>query len=764
MADGSALPPVGKGHLAAALEWAGRKVRVFPCEPVSKKPFVSGGFKAASLDPLCIKEWWQRWPDALIGMPTGEITGVFALDVDIRDDKNGFAALAALEASYGPLPPTWTQRTPRGGEHRLFAWPGIKVKNSTSEIGLGLDIRGDGGYIILAPSIDTHGRYQCTDTRAPVAAPDWLVTLANDPKQRQPPDEPSTFSSPASHDAYVAAAVRNECDAVASASTGTRNDTLNRAAFSLGQFVGAGVIDRATVEARLAAAARHLAADDGEASVQRTIRSGIEKGMLQPREIPPRDRRTIFHPSASNPARPASAGNRQLEVGSDVELAGHVHEDLSATCGRVVHSDGHFWRYTGTHWETIPDHIQRLAVHRYDGTSFMTASGKPSLVKLNKSRIDSILNECAPLCADPTFFEAVPVGINCASGFIRFDQDGTPSLAPHDREHRCRHTLPGRWTPSRHAELPAASLLSRLLTGVFQGDPDLDAKVALVAEVCGAAALGYATRLLQPRAVILKGETAENGKSQILELARGVLPKSAIASVTAARMSDERHVIGLVGKLLNASDELSSSAAIASGTFKAIITGDPVDGRDVYKTRVEFRPVAQHLFATNTMPPFQGGIDRGVQRRLLVITFRRVIPLEERVEHIGHRIATEEADLLLAWVVAGAERLIRQRNYTVPPSSQEALAEWISDADPVLAWLAECVEVQPIVQGSPWVTTRVAYEAFHGWAVAEGFKQDKLPAINGFVQRVTANAAGVEYRRTNAGRRLLGLRMRRSTV
>ena len=73
-------------------------------------------------------------------------------------------------------------------------------------------------------------------------------------------------------------------------------------------------------------------------------------------------------------------------------------------------------------------------------------------------------------------------------------------------------------------------------------------------------------------------------------------------------------------------------------------------------------------------------MDRGVQRRLLVITFNRVIPLDERIEGIGRRIADEETDLLLAWVVEGASRLIRQRNFTVPPSSKQALVDWMLSA------------------------------------------------------------------------------------
>jgi P4 family phage/plasmid primase-like protien len=446
-----------------------------------------------------------------------------------------------------------------------------------------------------------------------------------------------------------------------------------------------------------------------------------------------------------------------LQIGSDVEIAGRVRDLLAERHGGTVHAEGAFWRYDGTHWVAIPDHELRVAVHGYDGAGYRTPAGEPARIKLGKGRIDSILYEYAALVAQPDFFEAVPIGINCAAGFIRFAEDGTPGIEPHHRDHRCRHTLPGRWRSGGNGLPPAGSLLGRLLGGVFRGDDDMADKMALLAEVCGAAALGYATRLMQPRAAILKGETAENGKSQILDLARGLLPPSAICSVTAARMGDERHIVGLAGKLLNASDELSSSAAIASETFKAVITGEPVEGRDVYRSRVEFRPVAQHLFATNTLPPFQGGMDRGVQRRLLVLTFNRVIPLEERVEHIGRRIASEEADLLLAWAVGGASRLIRRRTYTTPPSSKQALADWMHGADPVLAWLDECVEVRPIIDGHPALATRVAYERFHDWAVAEGFKNEKLPAINGFVQRVQANAVGVEHRRTGNGRLFLGL-------
>jgi len=452
-------------------------------------------------------------------------------------------------------------------------------------------------------------------------------------------------------------------------------------------------------------------------------------------------------------------GTKEVYIGSDVELAQRVREDLTERLGRIVHAEGAFWHYERTHWKPVPDRLQRVTVHRYDGAEYKTPSGEPSRVKLGKGRIDSILNECATLCAEPDFFTSRPIGINCASGFIQFDGEGAPTLVPHSQFKRCRHTLPGQWQLGNGAEPPEGSLLAKLLGGAFLGDPEANDKVTLLAEVCGAAALGYATHLIQPKAVILYGQTAENGKSQILDLARGLLPANAICSVPAARMGDERHVIGLVGKLLNATDELSS-AAVASDTFKSIVTGEPIEGRDVYKSRIEFRSIAQNLFATNNLPAFQGGIDRGVQRRLLVIPFNRTIPKEERIENIGQRIAREEADLLLAWVVAGAARLVAHRNFSIPQSCSQALTEWIFGADPVLAWLDECTEVFPFVPGSPYLTTRSAYASFQNWATTEGFKGDKLPAINGFVQRIQANVSGISYKRTSIGRVFMGLRIK----
>jgi putative DNA primase/helicase len=221
---------------------------------------------------------------------------------------------------------------------------------------------------------------------------------------------------------------------------------------------------------------------------------------------------------------------RQLTIGSDVDIAGGVAEDLRARLGDVISCEGSVWRYAETHWSRIEDHELRLAVHRYDGVQYLTQNNSPSIVRLGKARVDSILTEMGAMLARPNFFDDSPPGINCASGFIQFGLDGEPSLEPHHREHRCRHVLKGSWNAGDQmweVQLHYGARLGLLLEGVFHGDEDAEQKVALLQEIAGAVAVGYGTRLRRPKAVILAGATAENGKSQVLDLLRGLLPPEA---------------------------------------------------------------------------------------------------------------------------------------------------------------------------------------------------------------------------------------------
>jgi putative DNA primase/helicase len=185
----------------------------------------------------------------------------------------------------------------------------------------------------------------------------------------------------------------------------------------------------------------------------------------------------------------------------------------------------------------------------------------------------------------------------------------------------------------------------------------------------------------------------------------------------------------------------------------------------VYSPPVTFRSTAQHVFATNTLPSFKGGMDRGVRRRLLVLSFNRTIPEEERVENIGLRIADEEADQLLWWAVAGASRLIRQRGFTMPASSKAALRDWLLSADPVVAWIEariEVVDANSTDAGTVLIKRHAAYDDFTTWAIGEGFSERTLPGVNTFVNRLCAHLPAIKPKHTNKGNFLEGFHLKRA--
>ena len=123
--------------LAAALDYAAKRLPVFPCVPNGKLPAIARGFYAATTNPETIKRYW-RAPDRNIGIPTGSVSGFWVLDID---GDNGEANLFALEAKHGRLPPTREVITGGGGRHLWFKYTG-PIQSSVSKIAPGIDMRG----------------------------------------------------------------------------------------------------------------------------------------------------------------------------------------------------------------------------------------------------------------------------------------------------------------------------------------------------------------------------------------------------------------------------------------------------------------------------------------------------------------------------------------------------------------------------------------------------------------------------------------------
>jgi len=141
---------------AAALHYADAYgIPVFPLWPGRKEPMTPHGFKDSSTDPSTISRWWQRTPAANVGGEMGH--GIVCLDFD-RDDGAGYDSrdwLAAWEIEHGRLPETACAVTGRGGAHYFYRVDRPVPKSENED--LHIDIRGDGSYVMLAPSVHPNG-------------------------------------------------------------------------------------------------------------------------------------------------------------------------------------------------------------------------------------------------------------------------------------------------------------------------------------------------------------------------------------------------------------------------------------------------------------------------------------------------------------------------------------------------------------------------------------------------------------------------------
>ena len=226
--------------LDQALAYAARGWPVFPCrerEPGRKRPYTPRGFHDATTDAAIIEPWWRRWPNALIGLPTGAASGVVVLDIDVKNPPTN--GCDSLEDLGHVLPATPMVHTPSRGLHVHFANPERELRCSAGLIGPGLDVRGEGGYVIL-PSPGSGYRWDPihhSGSVAPAPAPDWLW-----PVKPSIPTPATPLRPVKGLDRYGESAINAACDAIFHAAAGEQEPTLNAECFSIGTLAGAGAV------------------------------------------------------------------------------------------------------------------------------------------------------------------------------------------------------------------------------------------------------------------------------------------------------------------------------------------------------------------------------------------------------------------------------------------------------------------------------------------------------------------------------------------
>jgi putative DNA primase/helicase len=669
------------------------------CPHPGKHPHTLHGVKDATTDRKQIKAWWEKWPKANVGIVTGASSGIFVLDVD---GATGKASLEELQAEHGRLPRTVTVKT-GNGRHLYFRYTGGRIGNSAGRLGKGIDVRGDGGYVVGARSVHSSGAvYRYVEGRGlgeieVASAPQWLIDLISAPKSTDAVDTEPVPSVPADKldraRAYAEAACRRELDRLRKAPNRQRNDTLNRAAFKLGQLAPNGLLNTSAVTADLARIAREIGLDDHE--IGPTIKSGLNAGSQHPRRLPflrSHDRiKTVDPPNRSD-------GDLAAELARLGETDSDNAERFARRFGsKVIHTPGRRWLvYDGKRWqcddllqvtELAKETARRIAdeSQHLDDNGARAARSKFSAHSLGKGALDRMLDLAKSL-----------VGVEDnrldADLWLLNVENGTIDLRTGRREKHDPRDLLTKLAPvraNRRAKCPLFKKFLRRITGEDAG-----------LQVFIQKAVGYSLTGITTEQVFffVHGKSGNNGKSTLVNLIRDMLGDYGCHTPTETLLTKQYDnnipvdLARLAGARMVTAIEAEANRHLAEAKIKAMTGGEPIVARFMRQNFFSFVPEYKLWLVANDRPRVRG-TDQAFWRRVRVIPLGVEIPRKERDQKLSEKLRAEWPGIL-AWAVRGCRKW-QADGLSQPKAVRSATKGWHQEMDHLKKFVTEELIIAP---------------------------------------------------------------------
>ena len=699
---------------------------VFPCVPGGKRPLTSHGFKDATRDPKTIRDWWAAHPLANIGVDCGR-SKIAVVDLDVKAGADGPGTWDDLKIQYNvDDSQALEQETPSGGIHKIFKAT-QPIKNTAGQLGQGIDTRGDGGYIVVAPSRTDQGSYiwEASSHPADCQAGPWpaelLPLLANGHKSAQDPWEQADTTEQSDH-----------------FTEGERNVRLTSMA---GRLRRSGLDAKEMLPSLLAYNQQHSSPP------------------LDPQEVEAIAESVGRYPPGAVPATEAPAGSPTESVLTRADAS----DEGNARCVVALYPNEFLWveafgwmGHHKTHWarelaearldRAIVDTLQRrrLAAVEADREGIVkTTRATATNVRNAKYLVQSLIP------AHVADFDSFPNLLNCKNGVLDLR---TGRLVGHQPGQRFTYCLPIEYDPEAdYTEWKA--LLLEWTGGEAQVVDFLQAAI-------GYTLTGHTS---EECLFYLHGPT-RSGKGTFAETLLAMMGKEPLATgvdfstFTMDRSHDSQNfdLAGLKPCRLVMASESSKYSSLNAARVKSLTGGDEVRCAFKRKDHFTYRPQFKVWLLSN-YPPKADVDDDAIWYRLKTINFPNTYEGREDKTLKARLRQPESLQGILTWATIGAVRWANNpgTGLRIPQQIKDATNQARRDLDYVAEWIEECLEIVDPATGNPqnhFVSNSAIYLSYSNWCKENGVEPKHKRSLSMELKRKGLDAGqqkkvnGIKYR------------------
>lgn len=669
--------------------------RIFPCHSIidgrcscgqrncsspGKHPRTRNGVRDASLDPKVVNRWWKTWPSANIGLACGKASNIVVIDIDGHANP----ALDEYESvrKDGPLPVSLRAKTGGGGYHLFFSYPAAPVPNRVRWLE-GVDVRSDGGYVILAPGTHISGKqYEWLNESHPIA--ELPLDVASDIAHR-------------TQDHNLFDVTTAETFLLEGIPEGQRDDVLFRWACRLRRQLSSDSDGgRAAVTQLILAAAQQsgFPRDEALLKVEQAYRQDHSDNGLTTLQEPLTD-----------------VGNRNRFL--------HLHGDdvLYVPEAGWLNWTDEGWRYVETERimpliEDVPELIQKeaeeLSEEKQKNLRIKHARKSQSLAALRN--IEGMARHSPKLLRSIDDFDQNLTDLACANGIVDLT---TGKLRPYSRKELTTMSTGVYFDSSAKSQL-----WEDFLEESTQGDKELQEYLQLAA--------GYtATGLNNQECFFVISGPPASGKSTYVDGLMAALGGYALTTQSDTFMYRRGHgtpdteLARFPGVRKVSVSEIRENDSFNEALIKQVTGGDQVSARFLYKMAFNYTPQFKLWIATNHDP---SSMDNAMLRRIKRIQFSHSVPPELRDPRLKEAIRTTERMAILAWIVEGARKYLSLGRLEEPASVVAAVQDYHASQDIFGMFVAECLRSY---EGQNSYLTEV-YAHWRIWALDHGHPPGRI--------------------------------------